>query len=223
MQKGARDKGDATMQTRAYTILAGALTASLLVALGGFVAVQRLGGTDVAGQCDAGAVAGDIGGDFTLVSETGETVTSEQVIDRPSLIYFGYTFCPDVCPLDTVRNAEAVDILAERGLDVQPVFISIDPARDTPEVVDAFTANIHPEMLGLTGSEEQVKAASQAYRTYFNAHDEGEDEFYLVDHSTFTYLAVPGRGFSGFFRRELSGEQLADRVECVLRATGAGT
>jgi protein SCO1/2 len=221
MQKGERERGDATMQTRAYAILAGALTASLLVALGGLVAVQRFGGSTVAADCGAGASAGDIGGDFTLVSETGETVTSAQVIDRPSLIYFGYTFCPDVCPLDTVRNAEAVDILAERGLDVQPVFISIDPARDTPEVVDAFTANIHPDMLGLTGSAAQVKAASQAYRTYYNAHDDEDDEFYLVDHTTLTYLTLPERGFSGFFRRELSGEQLADRVECVLRATGA--
>ncbi len=208
------------MQKKVYAILAGALTAGLLAALAAFVVMERMAGADLAARCDAGAVAGEIGGPFTLVSETGEAVTSEEVIDRPSLIYFGYTFCPDVCPLDAVRNAEAVDLLAERGHDVQPVFISIDPARDTPEVVDAFTANLHPDMLGLTGSPEQVRAASQAYKTYFNAHDEEDDEFYLVDHTTFTYLMLPERGFSGFFRRELSGAQLADRVECVLEATG---
>jgi protein SCO1/2 len=211
------------MQTRTYAILAGALTAGLLLALGGFAIVQRMGADDLAAECGAGSVAGEIGGPFTLVSETGETVTSAEAIDRPALVYFGYTFCPDVCPLDTVRNAEAVEILAERGFDVKPIFISIDPQRDTPDVVDDFTANIHPEMLGLTGSPEQVRAASQAYRTYYKAHDEEEDEFYLVDHSTFTYLVLPERGVSGLFRRELSGSQMADRVQCVLRNTGAGS
>lgn len=211
------------MQTKTYAILAGGLTALMLLALGGFVAVQRLSAPDLAAECNIGTVAGDIGGPFTLVSETGETVTDAAVIDRPSLIYFGYTFCPDVCPLDTVRNAEAADILAERGFDVQPIFISVDPKRDTPEVLDAFTSNIHPDMLGLTGSPEQVRAASQAYRTFYNAQDDGEDPYYLVDHSTFTYLVLPERGFSGLFRRELTGDQLADRVQCVLETTGAGS
>jgi protein SCO1/2 len=203
------------VQTRTYALLAGTLTAGLLAGLAGFVVANR-GGDRVAAQCDAGAVAGEMGGPFTLVSETGETVTSDEVIRKPSLIYFGYTFCPDVCPLDTVRNAEAVDTLAERGLDVQPVFISVDPARDTPETLDAFTDNIHPDMLGLTGSEAQVRDASQAYRTYFKRHDEGDDDYYLVDHSTLTYLVLPERGLTGFFRRELSGGELADRVQCVL-------
>jgi len=206
------------VQTRTYALLAGTLTAGLLAALAGFVVANRSGG-NAAAQCDAGQVAGELGGPFTLVSETGETVTSDEVITKPSLLYFGYTFCPDVCPLDTVRNAEAVEALAERGFEVRPVFISIDPARDTPEALDAFTANIHPDMLGLTGSAEQVRAASQAYRTYFKRHDDGDDEFYLVDHSTFTYLVLPEEGLAGFFRRELSGDQLADRVQCVLENT----
>ena len=89
--------------------------------------------------CGDTAVAGSaIGGPFELVSETGETVTDADVITKPTLVYFGYTFCPDVCPLDTARNAEAVDILTERGLSVTPVFISIDPERDTPKIVGEF-------------------------------------------------------------------------------------
>lgn len=173
-------------------------------------------------QCREGQVAGgaQIGGPFTLVSETGETVTDKEVIDQPTLIYFGYTFCPDVCPLDASRNAVAVEILEERGTIVKPVFISVDPARDTPEVLDDFTANLHPRMLGLTGSPEQVKAASQAYRTYFKAQDPvpGQEDFYLVDHSTFTYLTLPDYGFVEFFRRETTPEQMADRVGCFLDA-----
>ena len=114
-----------------------------------------------------------IGGPFELVSETGETVTDADVIDKPTLIYFGYTFCPDVCPLDAARNAAAVDILEERGDMVKPVFISVDPARDTPEVLAEFTDYLHPRMVGLTGSPEQVRAASKAYRTYYQAQDSG--------------------------------------------------
>jgi len=162
-----------------------------------------------------GTVAGDIGGPFTLVSETGETVTDEDVITGPTLIYFGYTFCPDVCPLDTARNAEAVDILEEMGYAVKPVFITVDPARDTPEELAFFTDNLHPDMLGLTGSEEQVRAAKQAYRAYGEAQ-EGDDEYYLVDHTTFTYLMLPETGFADFYRRDLTPEDLAERVSCVL-------
>ena len=173
-------------------------------------------------QCRAGQIAGGtaaIGGPFELVSETGETVTDEQVIDQPTLIYFGYTFCPDVCSIDVSRNAVAVDILEEdHGTIVQPVFISIDPKRDTPEVVADYTEIMHPRMLGLTGSEDQVKAASQAYRTYYKAHDQDDDEFYLVDHSTLSYLVFPEQGFAEFFRRDASPEEMAERIQCFVDA-----
>ncbi|MFU8833765.1 SCO family protein [Roseovarius autotrophicus] len=174
-------------------------------------------------QCRASSVAGgsaQIGGSFELISETGETVTDAQVIDQPTLIYFGYTFCPDVCPMDAARNAEAVDLLEDKGRIVKPVFISIDPQRDTPEVLAEWTGYLHPRMLGLTGSEEQVRAASRAYRTYFKAHDpkQGEGDFYLVDHTTMSYLTLPEHGFVEFFRRDETPEQVAERVQCYLDA-----
>ncbi|OSQ49856.1 SCO family protein [Marivita geojedonensis] len=193
---------------------------ALVALLGGIWYATMPGGEgdDKYAQCRNTKVAGGadtIGGPFTLVNSAGETVTDKDVITEPSLIYFGYTFCPDVCPLDTVRNAESVDILRERGYDITPVFISIDPNRDTPEVVGDFAANLHEDMIGLTGSEEQVQAASQAYRTYFRRQP-GDDDYYLVDHSTFTYLVMPEDGFVEFFRRELSPDQLAERAACFL-------
>lgn len=169
-------------------------------------------------QCRTTQVAGgteQIGGPFTLVNAQGETVTDQDVITKPSLLYFGYTFCPDVCPLDTARNAEAVDVLREQGHDVTPVFITVDPERDTPEVVGDFAANLHEDMIGLTGSDEQVRAASQAYRTYYRRQP-GDDEYYLVDHSTFSYLVMPEDGFVEFFRRDLSPEAVAERTSCFL-------
>ena len=175
---------------------------------------------DPIAECRIGAVAGGtsaIGGPFELVDETGKTVTDKDVITKPTLLYFGYTFCPDVCPLDTSRNGEAAVLLEERGYDVGTAFISIDPERDTPESLAEFTDVMHPEMLGLTGSAEQVKAASMAYRTYFKKQDPEEgDEFYLVDHSTFTYLVTPEEGFIDFFKRDESPEQMADRVQCFV-------
>ena len=169
-------------------------------------------------SCRTASIAGgtsQIGGPFTLVNASGQTVTSEQVLTQPSLIYFGYTFCPDICPLDTLRNVEAVDVLESRNQMVTPVFISIDPQRDTPEVIGEFAENMHERMIGLTGSLEQVKAASNAYKTYFKTHT-ADDEYYLVDHSTFSYLVLPEHGFVEFFRRDLSAEAVADRVGCFV-------
>ncbi|MEO9574288.1 MAG: SCO family protein [Tateyamaria sp.] len=188
------------------------------VFLGGVWWISRPSDESAFGQCSATTIAGDgnqIGGPFELVNAEGETVTDKDVITEPSLIYFGYTFCPDVCPLDTARNAEAVDVLAERGMPVTPIFITIDPERDTPELVGDFAFNLHEKMIGLTGSPEQVDAASKAYRTYYKAHDKS-DEFYLVDHSTFTYLVFPEIGFVEFFRRDTSAEVMADRVACFI-------
>lgn len=178
---------------------------------------SRPSGEDAFAQCRSTAVAGapTIGGPFELVNGQGETVTDQDVITEPTLIYFGYTFCPDVCPLDTVRNAEAVDVLQERGQSVTPVFISIDPERDTPEIVGDYAEAMHERMIGLTGSIEQVTAASKAYKTYFKKQA-GDPDYYLVDHSTFSYLVLPEHGFVEFFRRDLTAEQVANVAQCFV-------
>lgn len=205
--------------TRIYAILAALAVVVMLGAMSWLGFSER--GDDQFAQCRGGAVAGGtsaIGGPFTLVSETGETVTEQDVIDKPALIYFGYTFCPDVCPIDNARNVAAVDILEERGEDVKPVFITVDPERDTVEVMREFTDAFHPRLLGLTGSDEQIKAASQAYRTFYSKQDSDDPDYYLVDHSTFTYLALPEHGFVEYFRRDDTAEEMADRVQCYIDA-----
>jgi protein SCO1 len=176
---------------------------------------------DAFAACRQGQVAGgDIGGPFTLVNTAGQTVTDAEVLVKPSLVYFGYTFCPDVCPLDVARNVDAVDLLAKREIDVTPVFISIDPERDTPEALADYVANMDPRLIALTGDAEQVQAASRAYKTFFRKQETG-DEYYLMDHSTFTYLMLPGTGFVDFFRRELTSEQMAESVACFVQGNDA--
>lgn len=205
--------------TRLYAGVAAAAFAAMLGGL--FAYAQWRSSDDVFAMCRQGQVAGgDIGGPFTLVNTQGETVTDAEVLAKPALVYFGYTFCPDVCPFDMARNVEAVDLLAARGLDVTPVFISIDPERDTAAALTDYAANMHPKLVALTGSLEQVKSASLAYKTYFRKQP-SEDEFYLMDHTTFTYLMLPETGFVDFFRREITSERLAESVACFVDAEKA--
>ena len=159
--------------------------------------------------------SGSIGGKLDLVSTDGRAVSEVEIFSQPSLVYFGYTFCPDVCPLHVSRNADAVDMLDERGIQTTPVFISGDPSRDTPEVLTEFAEMIHPRMLAYTGSEEQIRAASNAYKTYYKKQ-ESNDEYYLVDHSTITYLVLPKFGFVEFFRADTSPEIMAETTACFV-------
>lgn len=196
--------------------------ATLLVALVGGGAYILIGPGDPDAQfasCRGSSIAGGsaaIGGPFELVNTAGETVTDADVITKPSILYFGFTFCPDVCPLDVDRNAVALDLMTQNGRDVQGVFISIDPERDTPDVVADFVSYFE-HTVGLTGSEDQVAAASKAYRTYYRRQD-SDDEFYLIDHSTQSYLVLPEYGFVDFFKRSDSPEEVAERMSCFIDA-----
>jgi len=209
-------RNDAARMEKKIMVRIAAIVAVVVAGAGILAMVFFSGGKESAlASCDSATIAGDLGGPFTLVNGDGETVTEKQVITEPTLIYFGYTYCPDVCPLDVDRNARAVEILEEQGKLVTPVFITIDPARDTTEVVRDYAEAMHPRMIGLTGSDEQVAQASKAYRTYYKAHPPVDGE-YLVDHSTFSYLVDPDQGFLTFFRRELTPEQLADNIGCFV-------
>jgi protein SCO1 len=157
-----------------------------------------------------------LGTPFALLGESGEVVTSADLFDRPALVYFGYTFCPDICPFDTVRNAEAAELLAERGIAVWPIFITVDPQRDTPEVLADFTEHIHPDMIGLTGSPAQIEAVAASYGVVHTAPDDADDPYYLVGHSTFSYLVLPGRGVVDRLSRTLGAEEMAARIACVI-------
>lgn len=202
--------------TKLYALAAAAVAAAFLGAMSWKAFFNRP--DDVFADCRQGQIAGgDIGGPFTLVDTKGQTVTDKDVISKPTLVYFGYTFCPDVCPFDMSRNVEAVDKLDAMGIDVTPVFISIDPERDTPDALADYEFNMHPKLVALTGSADQVKAASQAYKTFYSKRETG-DEFYLMDHSTFTYLMLPGEGFVDFFRREITSDQMAESVACFVQA-----
>ena len=197
----------------------GAATAVILVIGGTFLFTQIMAPKNKFEACIPGSVAGGaIGGPFELTDHTGLAVTDLDVLDKPSLVYFGYTFCPDVCPMDAARNAVAVDILAETGREAKPVFITIDPERDTAEELADFVANNHPDMVGLTGTSVQVAKAAREYKVYYQKQPGEDEEYYLMAHSNFTYLMMPEHGFVDFFRGDLDPEQVAELVACVIDA-----
>jgi protein SCO1/2 len=172
-------------------------------------------------KCSPNLIAGGkstIGGNFSLIDESGTLVDSKQVIIKPSLIYFGYSYCPDVCPFDLQRNSIAVDILDEIGIDVSPVFITIDPDRDTAERMKEFTTFLHPKMIGLTGSKKQILDAMRKFKVYGEkATNNFNNDEYLMDHSAFTYLVDPNLGFLDYFNRDVSSEEMAERVACFAK------
>ncbi|MCL5776484.1 SCO family protein [Limibaculum sp. FT325] len=162
----------------------------------------------------------EIGGPFALIRHDGMPVTDADVITGPTLVYFGYTFCPDICPIDVQIMADAVDLLAERGIDVTPVFVTVDPARDTPEALAPFVEAMHPKMVGLTGEAAAIKAAADAYKVYFARVDvEGSAAEYLMNHTGFTYFMLPD-GIAALFRRGFPAEEMAGEIERVLKARG---
>jgi len=147
-------------------------------------------------------------GPFSLIDHHGQPVTDADFLGRYMLVYFGYTHCPDVCPIDLQVMTEAIDLMGEQGEKVQLVFITVDPQRDTVAVMAEYVAALHPRLTGLTGTAEQVAAAAGTYRVQrrkffpLNLDDDdqsqdgtaGDNARYLVDHSAAFFLIAPDGG-----------------------------
>lgn len=130
-----------------------------------------------------------IGGPFSLTDETGRAVTERDFAGKYRMVYFGYTSCPDICPTDMANLTQGFRLFEQQdraaAARVQPLFVTVDPERDTPAVLREWTANFHPRLIGLTGSAAQIAAAAKAYAIYYRKQGD------LVDHSNVTYLLGP--------------------------------
>lgn len=212
--------GRTTRQWRTPRISRGLATvaALLLIGLVGMLAVSHFL-RPAPQQANLGqATLGSMGGPFTLTDHNGRTVTDADFHGRYMLIYFGYIYCPDVCPMSLQRNFEALQMVGEKADRVQPVLVTIDPERDTVEKMRDYVAAFDPRLIGLTGTPEQVKAAAAAYRVYYAKvqSESGAAEGYLVDHSAFTYLMAPDGTFVQFFRHDLTPDAMAERLKKIL-------
>jgi protein SCO1/2 len=158
-----------------------------------------------------------IGGPFELVGKDGKTVTDKDFRGRYMLVFFGFTHCPDICPAELQVMSAALDDLGDKADQVVPVFITVDPERDTPELVTAYVENFGPNFVGLTGSLEAVDKAAKAYRvTYQKFQEEGAGDNYSVDHSALVYLMGPDGKFVTHFPYGTSPEKMADTLRRYL-------
>jgi protein SCO1/2 len=158
-----------------------------------------------------------LGGAFSLVDQAGRPVTEADFAGRWLLVYFGYTYCPDVCPTELGIVAAALDTMGPAGEAVTPVLVTIDPERDTPAQLADYVSRFHPRMIGLTGSPEQVAQAARAYRVYYAKTRPAGAGDYLMDHSGFVYLVGPDGRVRSLFRPETSPEAMAAATLAQLR------
>lgn len=150
-----------------------------------------------------------VGGPFSLTDQTGQRVTDATYRGKWMLIYFGYTFCPDVCPTELQNIANSLDLLGPDAEKVVPVFITIDPARDTVAALAEYVKLFDPRIVGLTGSDQEIAAVARAYRVYYAKAESKTSTTYLMDHSSFLYLVAPDGSFRSLFRQGIAPETLA--------------
>ena len=163
------------------------------------------------------AVGAALGGPFTLVGSDGKPITDRAFRGKLLLVYFGYTFCPDVCPTTLNNIAQALVQLGTQADAVVPVFISVDPKRDTPAVIGGYVKAFDPRIIGLTGSAAQIAAVAKEYRVYY-APQPAQNGDYLVDHSSLVYLMDRNGRFLKVFAGSLSGVEMADTMRPFIAA-----
>ncbi len=170
----------------------------------------------------------EIGGPFELVDHNGRKVTDRDFRGSYLLVFFGYTFCPDVCPTALAKVAAVLDELGPLGDRIQPLFISVDPERDTPEVLAEFVHQFHPRIIGLTGSPNRIAEVARAYRAYYRkvtqeelTGEKGSGDDYLMDHSAYLYLMDPEGRFVRVFSHTDPPERIVEALRKVLGAAAA--
>lgn len=183
--------------------------AALVLIVGGVVYEQFwLGGGDNAGPA--------LGGSFSLVDQNGTPRRDSDFRGKLMLVYFGYTFCPDVCPTTLQTITDAMTLLGDKADQVQPIFVSVDPRRDTPKQLNAYAANFTPRLTALTGAPEELRKVERAYRIYVGKVPESGGDDYLLDHSAAVYLMGRDGRYLTQFPSGLSAKAMAASVERYL-------
>ena len=165
---------------------------------------------------DNGLAGVSIGGPFTLTDQNGAVRHDSDFRGKLMLVYFGYTYCPDVCPATLNTMTAAMDKLGASGAAVQPIFITVDPARDTVAQMKSYAGNFTPRLLALTGTPAEIAVAAKAYRVYFQpVKGEGTDD-YSVDHSAFVYLMGRDGRYLAHFAPDIGADQMAAAIKKYL-------
>lgn len=163
----------------------------------------------------------DIGGSYTLINQDGETVSNNTYAGSYKLMFFGFTFCPHICPTELQKMAATLKILDKDGEKILPVFITTDPERDTPDVMKEYVEQFHPRLIGLTGSMEQVKHIQDEFRVYAAKAQDPEMSEYTMNHSSYMYLMGPNDKLLGLYSDSETPSAIAENIKAVLKANGS--
>jgi len=167
---------------------------------------------------DLMANRGHIGGPFSFTDQRGQPAGPAQWHGKFVLLYFGYTSCPDACPTDLAAIAAAIEALGPLGSEVQPVFVTLDPSRDKPELIGRYAESFHPRFAALRGSAAQTREVAAAYKVYFEKVSKRGTDQYSIDHTSFTYVLDAAGNYAGFFPPGTSGTRIAERVRAMVSA-----
>lgn len=212
-------RNSATLMPRGWLVCG--VLAGLLLAMSH---VSAFAGSQQATDSAPPPLSSLFGGPFSLIDHTGTRRSDGDFRGKFMLIYFGYTFCPTICPANLQHMADAQDRLGGEADNIVPIFVSIDPKRDTPEVLRDYVANFGDGFVGLTGSEAQIRAVAKSYRVHrrkvVEAGAAAED--YLVDHASITYLMGPDGKFRTLFPHDTPGKAIAERISKYLSKERTG-
>lgn len=198
------------MPSRRQALIAAAILLLALI-IGATALILRPGGN---GPISMGQAL--IGGPFSLTDQNGRRVSDKDFLGKYMLVFFGYTYCPDVCPTELQVMTEALGQMGAKGGIIQPIFISFDPERDTPETLKAYVGNFSPRLIGLTGSADDIATAAKAYRVYYSKVEKGGASDYLMDHSTIIYLMGPDGKFIKHFSYSTDAKALSEALAAAV-------
>ncbi len=208
-------------------VIGAMLVALVVIAIATWIVWRNISGDDPkSGNRVSGTTATtvNIGGPFNLVDHRGRRVSDASFRGRYMLIYFGYGYCPDVCPTELATMGSALDALAGQADAIQPVFITIDPARDTPDFLADYVAQFHPRLVGLSGTADEIAVAAKAYRVFYarsrSGDSAGDATDYLMDHSSFVYFMGPDGRYLTLFRRGADPKEMAAQMRRLMAAAG---
>lgn len=164
-----------------------------------------------------GTSASLVGGPFSLLDKDGKRLSDKDLAGKFALVFFGYTYCPDICPTTLTVITQAMDLLdAKTAAQVEPVFVTIDPGRDTVETLADYAKHFHPKIHFLTGSQDEIAAIARAYRVYYQKVESKDGGAYLMDHSTITYLMGPDGRYRTHFGFDAAPEQIARDLKAMI-------
>lgn len=183
----------------------------LLISLGlsGLIAFYQIKSDDIG----SGVVAKNFGGPFTLTDHTGKTVTDQNFNGQYRLIYFGFTYCPAICPTELQRISTVLKELGDKGKQIQPIFVTVDPERDTAEIMKNYVSMFHPRLVGLTGTPEQIKQITSGYKIYYAKVQDDSMSDYTMDHSSFIYFMGPDDSLLRIFKMSDSIEDIVKVID----------